>query len=133
LEKDERKSNILLSNRLACKALHCVSAIALDIGLGGKSGINASDGDRTMDFNVLARPFTGYALEIGNKPVDAVRHIRVVPDVDIANIVRGRLAGAALVEHQLIEGEYVGLVAAGLGNDALLYMGVLHAQRKERQ
>jgi hypothetical protein len=92
LEKDERKGNILLSNRLACKALP-VSAIALDIGLGGKSGINASDGDRTMDFNVLARPFTGHALEIGNKPVDAVRHIRVVPDVDIANIVLDRLAG----------------------------------------
>lgn len=76
-------------------------------------------GDHTMDCHVLARPFTGHALEICDEPVDAVRHMRIVLDIDVADITLDRLAGATLVEHQFIEGDDVGLVAMGVGNDIL--------------
>src|SRR5205823_104401 len=66
--------------------------------------------ERALDLHSLARPFARHPFEILDEPLLASGDVRIVLDVVTARISRDSLAGATVVEHELVEGDHVGLV-----------------------
>ncbi len=60
-------------------------------------------GDHTFEVNAFAGVLGSHPLEVGDECFLTIAHVRIVLDVDIADIFLDGFAGSAFVKHQGIE------------------------------
>jgi hypothetical protein len=76
--------------------------------------------DSPFEFHTLAGVIARGFLEIGDEAFLPVSYTRIVLDVAISRVSIDRFAGAALVEHEIIECHHVLLVALQVRQRPLL-------------
>jgi hypothetical protein len=71
-------------------------------------------GNDALEVHTLARVLLRHSLKVCDERLLAIRYVRIVLDVDVADIVAHGLGWLALVEHEVIEAGNVLLVALDL-------------------